>query len=281
MKKTIPCTKFFVPINTKRKIDGEPSCDTRSGILHKIWKGIHGSFVLPKSVCIHDSGWEVYDMGIAGCIQCSKQHVCSDLTCKTECNFEGQKICTLTGLCVRSLVFSELEYVDTVGSISKDQFLDLSCVENNDKKRKKFMEEDNDFLIKNNNNNNIKRKQQRRFGFMRIQNNNNNSRIVVDPVVDQWSPLITSLENKTKGMSLNSPGISISRNIISNNNNNTISSEMINQIEVYVDKIICSSEWVSSIDMEICKFDAKQKACITKIMREYKRKNPGNFFFFF
>jgi hypothetical protein len=65
-------------------------------------------------VCNHDSGWEVYDADLAGCLQCGEQHICEDGKCKTEENEQGHSICPITGLCVRTLNFSDAEYVDTI-----------------------------------------------------------------------------------------------------------------------------------------------------------------------
>jgi hypothetical protein len=80
----------------------------RAEALHRIWRRVHGQFVLPRSACDHAGGWDVYDADMAGCRLCGAQHVCSDGSCATQANEQGHRVCPVTGLCVRTLNFSEV-----------------------------------------------------------------------------------------------------------------------------------------------------------------------------
>jgi hypothetical protein len=121
----------------------------RDNVCHKIWRHLQGPFVLPKSVCLHQgriwmgnesmsiklnvlpsesklllrasaahcssytSSWEVYDFHLAGCMMCGAMHICVDCYCPVEKNDKGHEICTITGLCVKTVSFSNEEFVDT------------------------------------------------------------------------------------------------------------------------------------------------------------------------
>lgn len=78
-----------------------------------MWARVHGRFLLPPSICDHGDGWDVYDADLAGCRLCGAQHVCSESSCPADVNEHGDRVCLVTGLCVRSLSFSDMEYVDT------------------------------------------------------------------------------------------------------------------------------------------------------------------------
>jgi len=96
--------------------------------MEKIWTQIRSPFVLPTLLCgkmKHQSHlWEVFDFGCAGCLICGHVHVCvcnaADIStaassaCLLQLNDENETICTITGLCVRTVTYSEREYVATV-----------------------------------------------------------------------------------------------------------------------------------------------------------------------
>lgn len=110
--KSVPASQFR---NAHAHAHHRP-LDPRKRKLHVVWKRIRGRFLLPEKICDHSSAWEIYDADLAGCKQCGCQHVCSEESCTTELNEQGHSICTLTGVCVRDLNFSQLEYVDTAVS---------------------------------------------------------------------------------------------------------------------------------------------------------------------
>ena len=62
----------------------------------------------------HDNlAWEVYEADLAGCTLCGAMHVCKQGFCPVETSHEGHEICTITGMCVKLLSFSNEEFVDT------------------------------------------------------------------------------------------------------------------------------------------------------------------------
>jgi hypothetical protein len=63
-----------------------------------------------------DDSWEVYDYTLAGCLMCGSMHVCVGGQCPVETNDEGHEICTITGLIVKMLSFSNEEFVDTIST---------------------------------------------------------------------------------------------------------------------------------------------------------------------
>jgi hypothetical protein len=87
--------------------------------LHRLWVKIRKPFVVPPSICRHVDSWEIYDMHLAGCVQCGAMHLCKHTTCPNSLNHEGHSICNITGLCTKMLNFSNLEYIDTVRPISQ------------------------------------------------------------------------------------------------------------------------------------------------------------------
>jgi hypothetical protein len=82
-------------------------------LLHTIWQRIQSPFVVPTKICQH-TDWEIYDIDRAGCLQCGQLHTCEVNTCNTEPNDEGHLFCKTTGCCVRTVSYSEHEFVDTV-----------------------------------------------------------------------------------------------------------------------------------------------------------------------
>lgn len=88
---------------------------TRNSRLHNIWLRAHGDLVMPQEICLHELQWQVYDMHLAGCLQCGAQHVCNTGACEIYINDEGDQICSITGLCLESLNLSHTEFVSTVG----------------------------------------------------------------------------------------------------------------------------------------------------------------------
>lgn len=82
-------------------------------------KNCSGSQAVHSTSCLSSphlpvSAWEVYDVNLAGCTICGSMHVCRDGVCLVEKNEEGHDICTITGMCVKMLSFSNEEFVDTV-----------------------------------------------------------------------------------------------------------------------------------------------------------------------
>ena len=107
-------------------------------LCHKVWRTLReGRFVVPQTICSHmfppncgldnsrtahplhatsggSTTWQVYDFNQAGCLLCGAMHLCFDGSCPVEQNAEGYKICTVTGMCVKKISFSDEEFLDTV-----------------------------------------------------------------------------------------------------------------------------------------------------------------------
>lgn len=84
----------------------------KRGSLHSLWRRISAPFLIPQSICSHE--WQPYDADLAGCVLCGAGHECRDGNCQTEQNEEGFPVCTITGCCVRTVSYSELEYLDSL-----------------------------------------------------------------------------------------------------------------------------------------------------------------------
>lgn len=90
-------------------------------IQHQIalWKQIRCPFVIPEKIhrC-HHADWELIDCDVAGCVVCSRIHVCGDTTHCPLTVYEGRQVCNITGFYARRHVFADNEYVDTVANVS-------------------------------------------------------------------------------------------------------------------------------------------------------------------
>jgi hypothetical protein len=84
--------------------------------LHAIWVRVRSPFNIPSKICPHIN-WEIYDMDLAGCLECGHNHACNRDTCDSEKNEEGHLFCKTTGCCVRFISFSEKEFVSTVSTV--------------------------------------------------------------------------------------------------------------------------------------------------------------------
>ena len=78
----------------------------------KLWRWVRGPFVVPEGThtC---SDWEIVDIDRAGCRVCGACHCCANGRCNLITS-EGWQICTVTGFCVKGLVFCNEEFVDTI-----------------------------------------------------------------------------------------------------------------------------------------------------------------------
>ena len=79
-----------------------------------VWKQIRAPFVLPEAIhsCRYED-YENFDVDAAGCRVCGKIHYCNTGGCiPSETN--GHVACMITGFCIRNLVYSNEEFVDTV-----------------------------------------------------------------------------------------------------------------------------------------------------------------------
>eukprot|EP00961_Rhodomonas_salina_P296157 3936105-Rhodomonas_salina.3 len=106
----------------------------------QIWRRARQPFTLPFRLQGHDCTphWELLDIDVAGCRVCGRVHLCSaspadiqyvqpkfnftedarrrdntDSDCQTE-TCESNVVCGITAFCVRSQLYSEQEFVDTV-----------------------------------------------------------------------------------------------------------------------------------------------------------------------
>lgn len=62
----------------------------------------------------HECRWEVFDMGLAGCLSCGHVHRCSPTVCKNVAQIEDAGVCVITGYCVHSHNMVANEFDDTV-----------------------------------------------------------------------------------------------------------------------------------------------------------------------
>lgn len=81
---------------------------------HKIWKTVRRPFRYPS--CFTCT-WEVYDFGIAGCLKCGAQHVCSNSSVSNTCPLvlceDGSRVCPITGCVVHELRTSDKDFHET------------------------------------------------------------------------------------------------------------------------------------------------------------------------
>jgi hypothetical protein len=97
-----------------------PKASQRELAVHRVWYMLRQRhFRIPQALCSHSdacaqSSWEVYDANMAGCTLCGSMHLCMDGACPVEKSEEGFDICTVTGMCVKMISFSNEEFLDTV-----------------------------------------------------------------------------------------------------------------------------------------------------------------------
>lgn len=114
-------------VSNNRKMNIPNSTTTQ---LHSIWTRVRSPFTLPSKICQHTS-WDIYDVDRAGCLQCGMLHACKMDTCHTEPNDEGHLFCKTTGCCVRTVSYSEHEFVDTVVLVTDTPHIVVSGIMHN------------------------------------------------------------------------------------------------------------------------------------------------------
>ena len=78
-----------------------------------LWSAVRSPFPLPHCVeASHTCQWEVFDSGKAGCLLCGVIHICGQ-HCTNLIEGEDAEVCSVTGVCVRSLHVSGV-FEDTV-----------------------------------------------------------------------------------------------------------------------------------------------------------------------
>lgn len=86
----------------------------------QFWRLIREPFYLPQSVHTCQShDFENIDINIAGCVLCGRIHVCDKGHCELH-EYDGRQVCEITGYCVRNVVYSQNEYVDTVVHVNNN-----------------------------------------------------------------------------------------------------------------------------------------------------------------
>lgn len=84
--------------------------------MHSIWQKVRRPFVYPE--CVNGCKWEVYDVTMAGCVKCGRQHVCSNFayegTCHLEQTDEGSRVCDITGYVIPEVRYAKEEYMDHI-----------------------------------------------------------------------------------------------------------------------------------------------------------------------
>jgi len=67
----------------------------------------------PACVGFHTCEWEVFDMGLAGCVLCGNVHKCSLRQCSNLVQIEDATVCEITGCVVHDRYFVANEFDDT------------------------------------------------------------------------------------------------------------------------------------------------------------------------
>jgi|GEM_PF-2417823 len=85
----------------------------------ELWKHIKRPFLIPEKIhCCKLNDWELLECDCAGCTLCGKIHECKDTVHCPVVSEEGRHVCQITGFYTRRQVFSDDEYVETVGNLS-------------------------------------------------------------------------------------------------------------------------------------------------------------------
>ena len=79
----------------------------------KLWQWVRSPFTLPEGTHRCSRDWEIMDVDRAGCRVCGACHCCLDGKCDLVTS-EGWQVCSVTGFCVKQVVFCSDEFVDTV-----------------------------------------------------------------------------------------------------------------------------------------------------------------------
>jgi hypothetical protein len=85
----------------------------------ELWKYVRQPFYIPEK--IHHctlADWESIDCDCAGCLICGKIHMCNDTLNCPVVSEEGRHVCVITGFYTRRQVFTDDEFVDTIGNLS-------------------------------------------------------------------------------------------------------------------------------------------------------------------
>jgi len=79
-----------------------------------VWRQLRRPFVMgPACAGFHECRWEVFDMGVAGCLACGQVHRCSPGVCTQVVQTEDAGVCLITGYCVHSHNLVASEFDDT------------------------------------------------------------------------------------------------------------------------------------------------------------------------
>jgi len=80
-----------------------------------VWRQLRSPFVLTASCRgLHQCRWQVFDVGLAGCLSCGAIHRCAPGVCSELVQTEDAQVCVITGLCVHSHNLVANEFDDTV-----------------------------------------------------------------------------------------------------------------------------------------------------------------------
>ena len=79
-----------------------------------VWHKLRSPFVLsPACVGFHACEWEVFDIGLAGCVLCGSVHRCSLRQCNNLVQIEDATVCEITACVVHDRFFVANEFDDT------------------------------------------------------------------------------------------------------------------------------------------------------------------------
>ena len=79
-----------------------------------VWRQLRRPFELPLGTGLHACEWEALDVDVLGCRVCGGVHACDVCTCLDVIETGESVVCALSGVVLRSQVYSEAEFVETV-----------------------------------------------------------------------------------------------------------------------------------------------------------------------
>ena len=80
-----------------------------------IWLMLRRPFILPRnSAHCHQCEWEAIDLDVLGCRLCANIHACDICTCTDTLCTNDSVVCLTSGVTLRTQIFAEDEFVDTV-----------------------------------------------------------------------------------------------------------------------------------------------------------------------
>jgi len=79
-----------------------------------LWRRLRRPFILPRGAQHHACEWEAIDVDLLGCLVCGQIHACDVCTCKDVIETSDSVVCRVSGAVLRNLMYSEVEFVDTV-----------------------------------------------------------------------------------------------------------------------------------------------------------------------